>query len=654
MDALEITQGIQDLNNSVPLVANRRTYARAHVRANWASVPDILGTFSVIRDSSTLGPYAADNPWGRITVRSDPDRGKAGDSFFFEIPPSMLGPGTTQVCFNLNSDGFVPEDNFSNNSTCSVVPLTESPPARVKVYNIRYQLGATTHVAPASDVEQLISWLRRAYPVPAVEWESRTLDWNDPVWPPAGGCAAINAQLALLRFLDGSPAGWRYYGMAVDTGGFMQGCAAGAPSTVASGPTGDNTWGWDTDGSYGDWYGGHELGHTYGRLHAACGSGGEPDPGYPYPGGVIGGPEGDANRFYGWDVELKQPYPPTRTDIMAECGSRWISDYTYAGIRSQLISESGAASAAAAEHLLVLGRADLALGTAALDALYRMTDVVAPALPTPSLDWTLTLLDAGGDPLASYPFTPKTNLAGPGGATEPQASIMETIPWASGAARVAILHEGTEVASRAVSANAPNVTLLYPNGGESLYVLEVVVRWTAIDPDGDLLTAIVQYSPDAGATWQTIALGTTGDSYRVNLLDLPGSKQALFRVIASDGVNTRRDQSDGLLEVATKPPVVSILAPVNGARFTAGQQAVFVGEGRDVEDGAIPGSALRWYSNRQGFLGAGTHVSASALMSGRHAITLQTTDSNGKIGSAAIVIYAGAPPPRSYLPVVMR
>ena len=30
-------------------------------------------------------------------------------------------------------------------------------------------------------------------------------------------------------------------------------------------PTGSGAGGWDTDGSYGDWYGGHELAHSFGR-----------------------------------------------------------------------------------------------------------------------------------------------------------------------------------------------------------------------------------------------------------------------------------------------------------------------------------------------------------------------------------------------------
>ena len=78
----------------------------------------------------------------------------------------------------------------------------------------------------------------------------------------------INAILIALRAVDvaaGTDKRTHYFGLVDDAGGFMRGLASGipsspAPGTVASGPTGPLTFGWDADGSYGDWYTGHELG----------------------------------------------------------------------------------------------------------------------------------------------------------------------------------------------------------------------------------------------------------------------------------------------------------------------------------------------------------------------------------------------------------
>lgn len=141
--AIEITQGIQDLSNSVPLVANKRTYARGHVRSNTGSHNNVLGRFTIWRGGTSYGPYVADNPGGRITVRSTPDRGQVNDSFFFEIPASLLGAGSISVCLDLNPDHLVSEFNYGNNWSCTSVSLTSSPPVKVKLYNVRFQAGGT-------------------------------------------------------------------------------------------------------------------------------------------------------------------------------------------------------------------------------------------------------------------------------------------------------------------------------------------------------------------------------------------------------------------------------------------------------------------------------------------------------------------------------
>lgn len=131
----------------------------------------------------------------------------------------------------------------------------------------------------------------------------------------------------------------------------MRGCAAGIPgtpdpATVASGPTGPATWGWDNDGSYGDWYGGHELGHTYGRLHIGSGCGETADdPSYPYPTGQISNNDG---AFVGFDLGdpanaiAMRALPGTAwRDVMSYCANQWLSDYTYRAILQRLRAENG-------------------------------------------------------------------------------------------------------------------------------------------------------------------------------------------------------------------------------------------------------------------------------------------------------------------------
>ena len=133
----------------------------------------------------------------------------------------------------------------------------------------------------------------------------------------------------------------------------MRGLASGIPTTadpttVASGPCGGSTFGWDTDGSYGDWYTGHELGHTFGRFHAEfCGAGGGAP--YPFTDGQLSNADG---AFVGFDVGDIANGLPLRAlpgtawhDVMSYCVNQWISSFTYTGIRTRLIAEDAMAGA---------------------------------------------------------------------------------------------------------------------------------------------------------------------------------------------------------------------------------------------------------------------------------------------------------------------
>jgi hypothetical protein len=201
----------------------------------------------------------------------------------------------------------------------------------------------------ALDFQALVSWLRRAYPASQVISSQATVDATAAA---PFGCTDINAQLAAIRALDMSAGGdprTHYYGLVSDGGFFMRGCAAGIPptpdpATVASGPTGSSTWGWDGDGSYGDWYGGHELGHTYGRLHPGfCGETADDLANYPVPGGQLSNSELGFAGFDVGDPTLGVPMAALRGtewhDVMTYCSHQWLGPYTYLGVRRRLREE---------------------------------------------------------------------------------------------------------------------------------------------------------------------------------------------------------------------------------------------------------------------------------------------------------------------------
>ena len=658
---LEVTQSIQDLNDSVGLIAGKRTVVRAHVRANDGNHSNVLGEFRFARAGTLTGWLKAENSsGGRIKVREFPGRGLRDNSYFIEVPPSMLGPGVLSIIFRMNDDQTVPETSYSNNGLFKAVTFESSSPMKIKIFNVKYQEGGQWRAASIQDILALVSWLRRAYPVATVDWHLSTLIWgyNHAPGEKSGDCERVNALLFQQWLLDGWPYPRRYYGLVTDTGSWMRGCSGGIPSVVASGPTGMGTWGWDNDGSYGDWYGAHELGHAYGRKHVDCaGNEAGTDGNYPYPGGKIGMPF-DGSTFYGWDTQLDQVYPPFWSDIMSYCSWQWISDYTYNAIRNRLNAEGGGGDRLAVltregETLSVFGLANLTQGTAELSTFYRMTVDGVPETPTPSDDWNLILYDAAGVVLAEHPFTPKVDEEAEEG-EERIALIQETVPWVDGTARIVVEYQGSEVASRSVSATAPTVRVISPNGGEVLSGAETMVRWKGKDDDDDDLVYAIQYSPDAGATWETVAVELTASPFAVPLDVLPGSETALFRVIVSDGVHSGEDESDGIFQVESKPPLAHISSPRHLASYTSGQQIVMEGEGFDTEDGILGDDALSWSSDLQGELGTGQLLAVTDLQTGAHTITLQVMDSDGSSASATVLIYVDVPLLQFELPLVIK
>lgn len=663
IDAIEVTQAIQDNANSVPLVANKRTYGRAHVRSAGADCPNVLSYFQLMRGGVWSKPLVPDNPGGRITVRGSPNTDTLDNSFYVEIPPDQLNAGILSVCLSLNPDHSASEPSWANNWLCSTVTLADVPQARVHIYDVRFWDGSTPRAAGILDLYLLSSWLRRAYPVPDVQYDYRTLDWTGSKLPSAAGCGAVNNALAAQRALDGSPARYRYYGIVTDASGFMRGCAAGIPGYVASGPTGPGTFGWDFDGSYGDWYGGHELGHTYGRGHVNfCGASGGGS--YPYPNGVIGGPATTPTRYRGFDVALRKVYPSTWTDVMSYCNSEWISDFTYNGIRDRLLAEGFGPLAGTAqptvlpiEYLQLVGRANLSTGAAQLGTLYRRM-MVSPEVPAGSGQWQIVLYN-GSTVLGTWNFTPKADTEPADAGQAYDASIIEAVPWQSGTTKIAIVYQGQEVASRPVSAHAPQVQMIWPNGGENLTGSPVIVQWSGSDPDGDPVLYSVQYSPDAGNSWQTLITDYTLPWYLADLSVLPGSTQALFRVIASDGVNTSQAQSAGVFTVYNKGPLPLITSPGANACVTAGQQVMLTAEAYDFQDGPLPGSQLAWSADFQADLGTGRQLSVNFVPVGNHQVTLRATNSAGLTATANVAFTVSASPCSAaktalYLPLVIR
>ena len=359
-DGVEVTQAIQDMAHGVPLIAQKRTVARVYLSVGSPDAVTVSGVIRVRRvGSSGLGtairaqaPLTIDPAVnGNLRLKRESET----RSLNFILPRQVLTAGQWEV--RLSSLNRVQPHRALIVPTGArrTITFTASPPLRVRLIGIRFQAGATIVTPTPLDFTLIQSWLGRAYPVASVEWSQVTVD-GPSAWP--FQAPEINAFVRAIRTADvagGVDARTHYYGLVADNAAatFMRGLASGIPTTadpttVASGPCGGGTFGWDTDGSYGDWYTGHELGHTFGRFHAEfCGAGGGAP--YPFTNGQLSNADG---AFVGFDVGDIANGLPLRAlpgtawhDVMSYCVNQWMSSFTYTGIRTRLVAEDGMAGA---------------------------------------------------------------------------------------------------------------------------------------------------------------------------------------------------------------------------------------------------------------------------------------------------------------------
>ncbi|MEM9663582.1 MAG: T9SS type A sorting domain-containing protein [Bacteroidota bacterium] len=184
-------------------------------------------------------------------------------------------------------------------------------------------------------------------------------------------------------------------------------------------------------------------------------------------------------------------------------------------------------------------------GTASVLATMRRQARRAELTPSGGAAYTVQALDAAGAVLAEG-ATPGYEVTAHGRLETPQTMLPVFLPHQDGVAAFRILEQGVPLAEQPVSASAPTVQLLVPNGGEHLTEGTVTIRWTGGDADGDAVSYHVEYLTAPAGTWQSLGLVPPGQptELTVTVADLAPSTTARFRVVASDGLRTSQDLSD--------------------------------------------------------------------------------------------------------------
>jgi len=575
---IEVTQAIQDVGNTVPLIANRRTIVRVYLGAErgW-TVRGVLRVQSACGDTmvSSVNVLTIDTAMNRKLALK---RSTVNGSLNFVIPAcegnvSITVDNIVRVPNNLP----LLIEQSGGSTQVAFRPKTTLP---LCIVNIPYKLKDGTVLMPRPvDYRLLRSWLLRAFPVSELSVRTGVADTiyedssyvngvDDKAWNHLVSFVKVDQQLRCDQRSH-------YYGMIFDDGRhFVRGIKRKNPSAGAPppsfGPTGVpvDKYMWDSDSSYGDWYGAHEIAHQFYRFHIGCGLQNDQvmDADYPYAGGFL---SDDAHTYIGFDVgdPVNAPEIPMRPlrwdihhDVMSYSVDLWTSDYTYRAILTQLKREEengelpvrpdigkrvtvvvGGAPVSVkcpgGQSIIVVGTIDIATGTGEISDVTHLANSSASS-STAGSRVTLRLIDTAGQKLNDDHGARINEISEdcesddcPG-----TLSIEEVIPDVDGIDRIELRLDHQVIAAWKVphiadQRDAPTTISRTSTG--------VVVRWPTLPVSEDNRNYLVQESLDGGMTWFLLAIERGSPGVVLERALYKGVDSVLLRVIDDGGADSK-------------------------------------------------------------------------------------------------------------------
>lgn len=320
--AVEVSQGIQNESNQMPLVAERRTLVRAYLSAlkNVGGVQAVLHGY---RNSAELpgSPLAAE-----LDIQGQASGGtrtNINDSFLFDLPPSWTLEGALTLDVELDPNHLIPEINENNNSFSTLVVF--NPRKAIKVTSVPLHLhpDGNSNLSPLIYTDSnpsfwpILGDLLRFHPVSSLLYWDCDVDVQEPAfhdlfgreWDLRGRVAQalLLTRVSLVRALSSCGDPDTHWVGLVDPG-ISTNIDSGSTLGIAV-PFGRASWVKMQSDVGPDWSinGGatlaHELGHNQGLFHVNCdGTEGFPvTPFYPHPYPNCRLAVG-ADGYYGFDV----------------------------------------------------------------------------------------------------------------------------------------------------------------------------------------------------------------------------------------------------------------------------------------------------------------------------------------------------------------
>jgi len=365
---IEVTQGIQDLANSVGLIQAKPTVVRAYPLSSPFDVPGVTAVLHGERSGAPLpgSPLAALRPSAYVGTGGV---NRLAASFDFVLPESWRS-GSVTLRAEINPAGTIPESVSTNNSLSVIRTFSARGPLCAEMIPIRGH--APIYSILTSDFWGIVDRLETLMPVPQVRIYSihallEEPECCDPLpvppfirtypgpWEVSEDRDRIMLKLMARAALTDSPgecddAGGRSHlvGMvhpAEDTGSLrgyanfvfqtsfvkMQSDPALSSFIPYFTPVGSSTFAQEVSHNF------NGFGNRW--QHVDCGGPDGINPAYPYPPCQIA-PSFSQTTFWGYDVLTGRAIPPASSpstptwakDYMSYGSPTWVSDYTWTGL----------------------------------------------------------------------------------------------------------------------------------------------------------------------------------------------------------------------------------------------------------------------------------------------------------------------------------
>lgn len=505
LTAMEVTQGIQGLDNHVPLVEHRPTVVRGYARLKDPVVllRGVNAQLEGKRNEVALpgSPLKAN----MANVADVVDRGVAERSFAFYLPESWL-QGTITLKLTVDPENLLKDANQGDNTTETTISFNSMPALNIKLVPISYTHQPAGKTVPAPTTDGISEWVLNSYPINILNVSihapvafvgdlSQNNDWG----------RLLNSIYALKQ-AEGAPASQVYYGW-IPISDTLYSPAWGGMGYLRP----RASIGLDGNGEILA----HEVGHNFGLPHAPCGNPGGLDPNYPYQNASIG--------EYGYSVSsnslVEAVYSPsTYKDTMSYCYPRWFSDYNY----RKLYDDQRAHGQAAADippinGLLVRANVSISRGVDVLPSYYLSAPVFLSS--TTESDYVVELVGEQDNLISSHPVKAYKIEDG----EENTYDINEIIPVSAASVKqLRIKFQGKPIAKRDIAQS--NLLVLDASKIQDHLALNAGL------PD---VPRLVRYTEDNGTTWTVLGIDLTADQMNFPIQQLPNS--AIYEVIFADG-----------------------------------------------------------------------------------------------------------------------